>query len=153
MQQAPHTFGPGSRLGILGGGQLARMIALSAAELAISCHIFTPEAHSPAGDVAVQVTVANYDDQLGLVKFARNVDLVTYEFENVPAATATILAALRPLHPNANALKTTQDRLLEKNFVTQLGLPVAEGRHAGRPCSRRAKARHPMHSEDTSLRI
>jgi 5-(carboxyamino)imidazole ribonucleotide synthase len=121
----PKVFGPGSRLGIVGGGQLARMIALSAAELGIASHIFTPEPHSPGGDVAAQITLADYDDETALSTFAQSVDLITYEFENVPARTAAFLADRRPLHPNAEALATTQDRLLEKEFISSLHLPVA----------------------------
>jgi len=101
------------------------MIALSAAELGIASHIFTPESHSPGSDVAAQVTQAEYDDEIALATFAESVDIVTYEFENVPARTAALLASRRPLHPNADALKITQDRLLEKEFVTGLNLPVA----------------------------
>lgn len=125
MKSMPNVFGPGSRLGIVGGGQLARMIALSAAELAISSHIFTPEPHCPAGDVAAQVTQAEYDDEVALAAFADSVDIITYEFENVPAKTAALLASRRPLHPNSDALETTQDRLLEKEFIAGLNLPVA----------------------------
>ena len=125
MKSMPKVFGPGSRLGIVGGGQLARMIALSAAELGIASHIFTPEPHSPASDVAAQITLAEYDDEIALATFAESVDIITYEFENVPAKTAALLARRRPLHPNADALKTTQDRLLEKEFISSLSLPVA----------------------------
>ncbi len=125
MKSMPNVFGPGSRLGIVGGGQLARMIALAAAELGISSHIFTPEPHSPAGDVAAEITQAAYDDEIALAAFAESVDIITYEFENVPAKTAAVLASRRPLHPNANALETTQDRLLEKDFISNLNLPVA----------------------------
>lgn len=125
MKSMPKVFGPGSRLGIVGGGQLARMIALSAAELGIASHIFTPELHSPGSDVAAQVTQAEYDDEIALATFAESVDLITYEFENIPAKTASLLASRRPLHPNADALKRTQDRLLEKEFISSLNLPVA----------------------------
>lgn len=125
MKTMPEVFGPGSRLGIVGGGQLARMIALSAAELGIVSHIFTPESHSPGSDVAAQITQADYDDETALATFADSVDIITYEFENVPARTAALLASRRPLHPNVDALATTQDRLLEKEFISGLDLPVA----------------------------
>lgn len=118
-------FAPGAVLGILGGGQLARMIALAAADLGIRCHVFTPEADSPAFDVAARHTLAAYEDEAALAGFADAVDLVTYEFENVPAPTAAFLAARVPLHPGARALAVTQDRLSEKQFVSGLGLAVA----------------------------
>ncbi|CAM5764012.1 5-(carboxyamino)imidazole ribonucleotide synthase [Bosea minatitlanensis] len=121
----PTGLAPGAMLGILGGGQLARMIALAAADLGIRCHIFAPEADSPAFDVAARHTIAGYDDEAALARFADTVDVVTYEFENVPAATAAFLAARTPLHPGARALAVTQDRLSEKSFVDGLGLAVA----------------------------
>ncbi|PTM41335.1 5-(carboxyamino)imidazole ribonucleotide synthase [Bosea sp. 124] len=116
---------PGAVLGILGGGQLARMIALAAADLGIASHIFAPETENPAFDVATARTVAAYEDEAALARFAEAVDVVTYEFENVPAATAAFLAARKPLHPGARALAVTQDRLSEKRFVADLGLAVA----------------------------
>jgi 5-(carboxyamino)imidazole ribonucleotide synthase len=112
-------------LGILGGGQLARMLALAAADLGIRAHIFAPEPDSPAFDVAARHTVGDYEDEAALARFADAVDVVTYEFENVPAATAAFLAARTPLHPGARALAVTQDRLCEKSFVSGLGLAVA----------------------------
>ncbi len=121
----PTGLAPGAMLGILGGGQLARMMALAAADLGIRCHVFAPEADSPAFDVATRHTVADYDDEAALANFADAVDVVTYEFENVPAATAAFLAARTPLHPGARALAVTQDRLSEKSFVADLGLAVA----------------------------
>lgn len=121
----PTGLAPGAVLGILGGGQLARMIALAAADLGIRCHVFAPEADSPAFDVAARHTVADYEDEAALAGFAAAVDVVTYEFENVPAATAAFLAGRAPLHPGARALAVTQDRLSEKSFVAGLGLPVA----------------------------
>lgn len=121
----PRGLGPGAMLGILGGGQLARMIALAAADLGIRAHIFAPEADSPAFDVAARHTIGAYEDEAALAGFADAVDLVTYEFENVPHATAAFLAARTPLHPGARALALTQDRLSEKSFVADLGLAVA----------------------------
>ena len=116
---------PGAMLGILGGGQLARMLALAAADLGIRAHVFAPEADSPAFDVAARHTVGEYEDEAALARFADAVDVVTYEFENVPAATAAFLAARTQLHPGARALAVTQDRLSEKTFVSGLGLAVA----------------------------
>jgi 5-(carboxyamino)imidazole ribonucleotide synthase len=121
----PRGLGPGSVLGILGGGQLARMIALAAADLGVRAHIFAPDADSPAYEVAARHTIGAYEDEAALAGFADAVDVVTYEFENVPAATAAFLAARTPLHPGARALAVTQDRLTEKSFVAELGLTVA----------------------------
>jgi 5-(carboxyamino)imidazole ribonucleotide synthase len=124
-QPDPRGLGPGAVLGILGGGQLARMLALAAADLGVRVHIFAPDADSPAYEVAARHTIGAYEDEAALASFADAVDVVTYEFENVPAATAAFLAARTPLHPGARALAVTQDRLTEKRFVADLGLPVA----------------------------
>ena len=121
----PRGLGPGAVLGILGGGQLARMLALAAADLGVRVHIFAPEPDSPAYEVAARHTIGAYEDEAALASFADAVDVVTYEFENVPAATAAFLAARTPLHPGARALAVTQDRLTEKRFVADLGLAVA----------------------------
>lgn len=115
---------PGATIGILGGGQLARMMALAAAPLGLKCHIFAPKGDNPAFDVAAASTEADYTDEAALKAFAAAVDVVTYEFENVPARTAEVLASLRPVHPNPRALAITQDRWLEKSFIRDLGLPV-----------------------------
>jgi 5-(carboxyamino)imidazole ribonucleotide synthase len=115
---------PGGRIGILGGGQLGRMIALAAAPLGLKTHVFAPDPASPAFDVASERTVAPYDDAAALTLFADSVDVVTYEFENVPAETARLVAAHKPLFPNERALATTQDRLSEKTFLRDLGLPT-----------------------------
>jgi len=116
---------PGDTIGILGGGQLARMIALAAAPLGLKAHIYAPEEGSPAFQVADAFTLAAYDDLAALERFARSVDVVTYEFENVPVSTAEHLAGFRPVHPGPRALGITQDRLDEKNFVSRLGIEVA----------------------------
>ena len=116
---------PGAIIGILGGGQLGRMLALAAARLGYKCHIYAPEADSPAFDVVSRATCAAYDDTLALEQFARSVDVITYEFENVPAASAAILAAIKPVRPDPRVLEATQDRLVEKNFITRLGIPTA----------------------------
>jgi 5-(carboxyamino)imidazole ribonucleotide synthase len=118
-------FGPGSVLGILGGGQLGRMIALAAADYGIRSHIFAPEPDSPAFDVAAEKTIADYADEAALARFAACVDVITYEFENVPARTAQVLAALKPLRPGTLALATAQDRLVEKRFLAGIGLEPA----------------------------
>jgi 5-(carboxyamino)imidazole ribonucleotide synthase len=116
---------PGATLGILGGGQLGRMLAIAAAQLGLKVHIYAPDANSPAFDVAAAHTVASYDDEAALMRFARSVQAVTYEFENVPGRTAEILSAQAPLAPNANALTTCQDRLVEKTFLAGLGISTA----------------------------
>ena len=112
---------PGSIIGILGGGQLGRMLALAAANMGYRVHVFAPEHELPAGDVAAGVTHANYEDAAALESFARNVDVVTYEFENVPVAAVERLAELVPVRPDPRALRVAQDRLAEKEFVTSLG--------------------------------
>src|SRR3954470_848220 len=113
---------PGDTIGILGGGQLGRMLALAAARLGLRCQVFSPDPDSPAFDVVLHATCAEYADVEALELFANDVDVVTYEFENVPAATAMILAARRPVLPEYKVLETTQDRLAEKDFVTKLGI-------------------------------
>jgi 5-(carboxyamino)imidazole ribonucleotide synthase len=112
-------------IGILGGGQLGRMLALAAARLGFRCHVFAPSPDSPAFDVVHRVTCADYTDTEALDRFAGDVDVVTYEFENVPAETAAFLAARVAVVPDPTILATTQDRLAEKNFVTGLGIPTA----------------------------
>ncbi|MBB4198486.1 5-(carboxyamino)imidazole ribonucleotide synthase [Rhodoblastus sphagnicola] len=119
------ALAPGARIGIVGGGQLGRMLALAAARLGLSCHIFTPGADEPAIEVAARATLAAYDDQQALARFADSVDVVTYEFENIPAATAEFLQKLKPVRPSPRVLALTQDRLVEKDFVAKLGIEVA----------------------------
>lgn len=116
---------PGSTIGILGGGQLGRMLALAAARLGMKTHIFCPDPLSPAFEVTPHKTVARYDDEAALAAFADAVDVVTYEFENVPARTAEFIAARKPLRPGALALAVSQDRLEEKAFLSASDVPVA----------------------------
>jgi len=117
---------PGDTIGILGGGQLGRMLAMAAARLGLRCRVFSPDPDSPAFDVVLNATCAEYADVEALELFAADVDVITYEFENVPAASAMILAARRPVLPNRKILETTQDRLAEKDFVRQLGIGTAD---------------------------
>lgn len=116
---------PGAIIGILGGGQLGRMLALAAARLGFRCHVYTPEADSPAFDVVRLRTCAAYDDRDALAKFADSVDVITYEFENVPAETADFLGARRVVLPDPAVLAQTQDRLTEKRFVAALDIATA----------------------------
>ncbi len=116
---------PGGTIGILGGGQLGRMLVMAAAQLGLKAHIYTPEADSPAFDVAAARTIAAYEDERALADFAAQIDLVTYEFENVPARTAGILAELCPVRPGPAALAASQDRLSEKEFLASLGIETA----------------------------
>ncbi|WP_424629360.1 5-(carboxyamino)imidazole ribonucleotide synthase [Bradyrhizobium sp. SYSU BS000235] len=119
------TLKPGDTIGILGGGQLGRMLALAAARLGLKAQVFSPDPDSPAFDVVQNATCAEYADVEALELFASDVDVVTYEFENVPSATAMILAARRAVLPDPKVLETTQDRLVEKDFVTKLGIATA----------------------------
>jgi 5-(carboxyamino)imidazole ribonucleotide synthase len=125
-------------IGILGGGQLGRMLALAAARLGFRCHVFAPSPDSPAFDVVHRVTCADYTDTEALDRFAGDVDVVTYEFENVPAETAAFLAARVAVVPDPTILATTQDRLAEKNFVTGLGIPTAAFAEVSSPNDLRA---------------
>jgi 5-(carboxyamino)imidazole ribonucleotide synthase len=120
------SFGPGSRLGILGGGQLGRMIALAAADYGIACHVFAPEEDSPAFDVCAARTIADYRDEAALAGFAAAVDVVTLEFENVPVESLVFLEAHVPVRPGAKALAVAQDRLSEKSLARSLGAMTAE---------------------------
>ncbi|MBI4923598.1 MAG: 5-(carboxyamino)imidazole ribonucleotide synthase [Devosia nanyangense] len=124
----PEPLPLGSTIGILGGGQLGRMLALAAARLGFKAHIYCPDKASAAFDVTPRKTVAAYDDLAALAAFAAVVDVITYEFENVPSGTAEFLAPLKPLRPGANALAIAQDRLAEKTFIGHLGIPVAPHR-------------------------
>ena len=121
----PGPLPPGSIIGILGGGQLGRMTALAAARLGYRCHIYSPTAGEPGTQVTPLVTIAAYEDEEALGRFARSVDVVTFEFENVPAATLDRLTALVPCRPGIQALSICQDRLAEKAFLEKAGVPVA----------------------------
>jgi 5-(carboxyamino)imidazole ribonucleotide synthase len=112
-------------IGILGGGQLGRMLAMAAARLGLKCHIYSDEAGAPAFDVAALQTVGDYADQDALARFAGTCAVVTCEFENVPAATLEAAARFAPVLPGAKSFAVAQDRLAEKDFLTGLGIPVA----------------------------
>jgi 5-(carboxyamino)imidazole ribonucleotide synthase len=116
---------PGDTIGILGGGQLGRMLAMAAARLGLRCQVFSPDPDSPAFEVVMNATCAEYADVEALELFAGDVDVITYEFENIPSAAAMVLDARRPVLPERKILETTQDRLAEKDFITQLGIGTA----------------------------
>jgi 5-(carboxyamino)imidazole ribonucleotide synthase len=120
---------PGATIGIVGGGQLGRMLALAAAPLGYRCHIYAPGEAPPAAEVAARFTRGAFDDARALARFADEVDVVTWEFENIPAAPLAALVAHAELHPPPRALEIAQDRLAEKRFVESLGgrpAPFAE---------------------------
>ncbi len=119
---------PGSVIGIIGGGQLGRMSAIAAARLGFMAHIFTPEAGSPASQVAAHTTQAEYSDEAALRRFAASVDVITFEFENIPAASLALLESLKPVRPSPRVLAISQDRLLEKQFLNDAGIATAPWR-------------------------
>jgi 5-(carboxyamino)imidazole ribonucleotide synthase len=116
---------PGATIGILGGGQLGRMLALAAHQLGLKVHIYSPDKDSCAFDVVRAFTCAEYDDEAALGRFAGSVDVITYEFENVPAKTAAFLAKRKQVAPDPRVLELTQDRLVEKNFISGLKIGTA----------------------------
>ncbi|UZK68589.1 5-(carboxyamino)imidazole ribonucleotide synthase [Sphingomonas sp. S1-29] len=120
MNDTPAALPPGSTIGILGSGQLGRMLAIAAAQLGYRCHIYAPVT-GPANDVAAAFTRGAYDDAAALGAFASVVDVVTYEFENVTADALADLADRVAVRPSIAALVTAQDRVAEKRFVEQLG--------------------------------
>ncbi|MGE0448581.1 MAG: 5-(carboxyamino)imidazole ribonucleotide synthase [Vicinamibacterales bacterium] len=121
----PRIVPPGSTIGVLGGGQLGRMFAMSARRLGYRVHTLAPEDDTPTGQVADVEVVCAYDDADRVREFARRVDVVTFEFENVPAASAAAAESVAPVRPNGRALEVAQHRLREKAFLTSRGLPVA----------------------------
>lgn len=124
---------PGSTIGIIGGGQLGRMSALAAARLGYRCHILTPEQDSPAGQVASAVTCAEYEDQQALRAFAAQVDVITFEFENISADGLSLLEHLKPVRPSPAVLRISQYRLAEKTFLNQTGIATAPWRAVSTP--------------------
>ena len=116
---------PGAILGILGSGQLGRMLALAAAALGYRVQVYSPEAGSPAGQVAEREVIGAYDDVTAVAAFAAGVDLLTFEFENVSSAAVTAAAERTVVRPGARVLATTQHRAAEKRFLSEAGFPVA----------------------------
>ena len=124
---------PGACIGILGGGQLGRMLILAGRPLGYRFHVFCPEKNSTAGQVADSFTCANYDDAVSLESFAQSVDCITFEFENIPSDTLNRLSALKPIHPNARVLHICQHRQREKDFLKAEDFPCARFEYATSP--------------------
>ncbi len=118
----------GSTIGIIGGGQLGRMLAMAAARLGYRTVVLEPQGDCPAAQVANRQIIAAYDDAYGLAELSRESDVVTYEFENVPVAAAKALAADVPVFPPAKALEVSQDRVAEKTFLNGIGISTADYR-------------------------
>jgi 5-(carboxyamino)imidazole ribonucleotide synthase len=125
MKNLEAPLKPGGIIGILGGGQLGRMLAMAAARLGLNTCIYNDENHAPAFQVTPLQVAAPYEDQNTLRGFAEICDVITFEFENIPAATIEFLSTLKPVRPGAKALGHTQDRFIEKSFVTSIGLATA----------------------------
>ncbi len=124
MAGGADRLAPGSTIGILGGGQLGRMIALAAAGLGYRCHVFCSDRGAPAAQVSAAATVADYDDTDALAQFAAAIDVAKFEFENIPLAPVAALAARVPVRPGPRALELAQDRIKEKDFLTSIDVPV-----------------------------
>lgn len=124
-----HSIKPNSTIGIFGSGQLGRMFALEAAKLGFRVHTFSPDKNTPTGQVCGLETTASYDDLFEVRSFAQSVDVVTFEFENVPSATVAAAAEFVDVHPKGEVLHTTQNRLREKTFLSSNGFPVTPYRH------------------------
>ncbi|HXE13585.1 MAG TPA: 5-(carboxyamino)imidazole ribonucleotide synthase [Bryobacteraceae bacterium] len=122
---------PGSAVGVLGSGQLGRMFAMAARRMGYRVHTFSPDEDTPTGQVADREITASYDDLDAVRDFARGVSAVTFEFENVPAATAAAAAEFAPVRPGGNVLHVAQHRLREKTFLRNAGLPVTPFRRIG----------------------
>jgi 5-(carboxyamino)imidazole ribonucleotide synthase len=120
----PGAILPGAVLGILGSGQLGRMLGLAARRLGYRVHTFSPDSDSPTGQIADREVVGAYEDEDALRAFAERVDVVTFEFENVPSASVAAIAERAPVHPAGSVLHTTQHRGREKGFLSAAGLPV-----------------------------
>ena len=116
---------PGSTIGVLGGGQLGRMFAMAARRLGYRVHTLAPEHDTPTGQIADVEVVASYDDIDRVREFARAVDVVTFEFENVPIEAIDAIESLAPVRPSAVALHTAQQRAREKTFLADHGFPTA----------------------------
>lgn len=123
------TILPNSTIGVFGSGQLGRMFAIEARKLGYRVHTFSPDNDTPTGQVSDFEVMADYDDLDAVRAFARSVNVVTFEFENVPARTVDAAAEFVDVHPRGEILHTTQHRLREKTFLSSNGFPVAPFRH------------------------
>ena len=121
---------PGATLGVLGSGQLGRMFAIAARRLGYRVHVYSPDTDTPAGQIADREFAAPYDDDESLTEFARSVDVVTFEFENVPASVTDCIERSTPVNPSGHVLGVAQNRLVEKSTLQKIGLPVPECRPA-----------------------
>jgi 5-(carboxyamino)imidazole ribonucleotide synthase len=124
-RSATQSLPPGAVIGILGGGQLGRMTAMAAAHLGYRAHVFCPDTDAPATHVTSRATIAPYEDEAALAAFAAAVDVITIEFENIPLAAAEFLATRAPFHPDPSILSICQNRLREKAFCREIGVPTA----------------------------
>ena len=124
MKSPPQPILPGSTVGVLGSGQLGRMFAIAARRMGYRVHTYSPDTDTPTGQVADLEVVGSYDDLDAVQEFAKGVSVVTFEFENVPAATAAAAEQFSPLRPGGNVLHITQHRLREKTFLSMNGFPV-----------------------------
>lgn len=124
-----HLLLPGAAIGVLGSGQLGRMFAMAARRMGYLVHTYSPETDTPTGQVADVEVTAPYEDLAAVRAFANGVEVVTFEFENVPATTVEAIAGIVPVRPNGDALYTTQHRLREKTFLERAGIPVTPFRH------------------------
>ena len=131
--QHPHPDTFPKRIGVLGAGQLGRMLALSGLPLGLQFRFFDPTPDSPAGEIAEHI-VAPYDDRDALARFAADCDVITYEFENVPVETAEFLMQFAPVYPPPDALRAAQDRLTEKRRSAESGHSHAALRRRRQPC-------------------
>lgn len=120
---------PNSTIGVFGSGQLGRMFAVEARKMGYRVHTFSPDSDTPTGQISDVETTADYNDLEAVEKFARGVDVVTFEFENVPSATVETAARFVEVHPRGEILHTTQNRLREKTFLAKNNFPVAPFRH------------------------
>jgi 5-(carboxyamino)imidazole ribonucleotide synthase len=135
MLARPEMLAPGATIGILGGGQLGRMIALAAARLGYRCHVFANEPDSPAEQVCGAATIADFTDREALERFARAIEIATIEFENIPAESVRLVSALKPVLPQPGTLEIAQDRLREKDFLRSIGIETAAYREISDPAA------------------
>src|SRR4051812_688158 len=122
------TYPPGSTIGVMGGGQLGRMFAIAARRMGYRVHVFTPEKNGPAAQFSDAATEADYGDENAVRKFAGSVDLITFEFENIPGETISWCADECEVRPQGSVLETAQHRLREKTFLATNNFPVPQFR-------------------------